>query len=54
MNKKVSVVMSLEELMSIAICLTESPVLKNRIVALKIKEAMDELNSKEGGKSEKG
>lgn len=41
-KRKVTVVMDVEELMAMGICLSESPVLKNKMLALKLKNAVDE------------
>jgi hypothetical protein len=41
---KVQVVLDEEQLFQIAICLSESPVLKNRMLALEIKKEMDKAN----------
>lgn len=49
-GKKLAMVTDPEKLMGIAICLSESPVLKNRMLALEIKEAMDEMAKREGKK----
>jgi hypothetical protein len=46
MKEKVQMVTDRDKLMRIAICLSESPVLKNRMLALEIKEAMDDLNKR--------
>jgi hypothetical protein len=45
-KEKLNVVMDREQLFAIAICLSESKVPKNRMLALEIKKAMDELNDK--------
>lgn len=45
-NRKVSVVMDIEELMAIGLCLSESPNIKQRMLAVKLKEAIDEANKK--------
>jgi hypothetical protein len=45
-KNKLNVVMDREDLLSIAVCLSESKVLKNRMLALQIKQEMDKLNQK--------
>jgi hypothetical protein len=45
-KEKMNVVMDRDQLLAIAMCLSESPVLKNRLLALEIKRAMDDLNKR--------
>jgi len=50
MKNKVQLVTDPIILQQIAVCLAESPVLKNRMLALQIKEAMEEMQKREGVK----
>jgi hypothetical protein len=49
-GQKANVVMDWEDFIGIAIVLSESPVLKNKMLALKIKQAMEDFNKRSEGK----
>jgi hypothetical protein len=43
---KIQVVRTREKLLQVTLCLANSPVLKNRMLALEIKNALEELNKR--------
>lgn len=49
-GKKANVVLDWEELLGIALVLSESPKLKNKMLALEIKKAMQDFNKRSESK----
>ncbi|MEH7116942.1 hypothetical protein V7128_05875 [Neobacillus vireti] len=49
-GKKINVIMEQEQLFQITLELSNSPFMKNRLLAFEIKQAMDDLSKREGKK----